>query len=96
MYHTPILFLIFNRPLETQEAFNKIKEIQPKQLFVAADGARAGNYNDFINCALVKEIIKQVDWDCELKTLYREQNLGCGKAVSGAITWFFSEVEQGF
>ena len=69
MYHTPILFLIFNRPLETQEAFNKIKEIQPKQLFVAADGARAGNYNDFINCALVKEIIKQVDWDCELKTL---------------------------
>jgi ADP-heptose:LPS heptosyltransferase len=95
MFNTPILFLIFNRPLETQEAFNKIKEIQPKQLFVAADGARTGNYNDLINCVLTKDIIKQVDWDCEVKTLYREQNLGCGKAVSEAITWFFNEVEQG-
>ncbi len=95
MFNTPILFLIFNRPVETQIVFNRIREIKPKQLFVACDGARKNNYNDFINCKLSKDIIKQIDWDCEVKTLYRESNLGCGKAVSEAITWFFSEVEQG-
>ncbi len=95
MFNTPILFLIFNRPVETQIVFNRIKEIKPKQLFVACDGARKNNYNDLINCKLSKDIIKQIDWDCEVKTLYREVNLGCGKAVSEAISWFFSEVEQG-
>jgi GR25 family glycosyltransferase involved in LPS biosynthesis len=30
-----------------------------------------------------------------LKTLFREENLGCGLAVSGAISWFFEKVESG-
>ncbi|MDF2453911.1 MAG: hypothetical protein K0S26_3415, partial [Bacteroidota bacterium] len=34
-------------------------------------------------------------WDCELKTLFRDSNLGCGLAVSGAINWFFDHVEEG-
>ena len=32
---------------------------------------------------------------CEVKTLFREQNLGCGKAVSGGISWFFEHVDEG-
>jgi hypothetical protein len=36
-----------------------------------------------------------VDWPCEVKTLFREENLGCKYAVSGAITWFFEQEEQG-
>ena len=31
----------------------------------------------------------------ELKTLFRENNVGCGKGVSGAIDWFFSNEEKG-
>ncbi|HOK63602.1 MAG TPA: hypothetical protein PLE17_06900, partial [Soehngenia sp.] len=34
-------------------------------------------------------------WNCEVKTLFREKNLGCGKAVSQAITWFFENEEMG-
>jgi hypothetical protein len=40
-------------------------------------------------------VLDNIDWDCEVKTLFRTKNLGCGKAVSGAITWFFEQVEQG-
>ncbi len=95
MFNTPILFLIFNRPVETQVVFDRIKEIKPSKLYVAADGAREGNYSDIINLELCKNIINQIDWNCELVTLYRDKNLGCGKAVSQAITWFFKQVEQG-
>ncbi|MGZ3884921.1 MAG: glycosyltransferase family 9 protein, partial [Bacteroidia bacterium] len=89
------MFLIFNRPELTQAVFSRIREIKPKFLFVAADGPRKGNYADAISCGLTRDIINQVDWECELKLLYREENLGCGKAVSGAITWFFGQVEKG-
>lgn len=36
-----------------------------------------------------------MDWPCEVKTLFREENLGCKYAVSRAITWFFGYEEQG-
>lgn len=94
MFDTPILFLIFNRPELTRIVFDRIREIRPKRLYVAADGPRRGNYADAISCRLTREAIK-VDWDCELNLLFREENLGCGKAVSGAITWFFEQEEKG-
>jgi hypothetical protein len=93
--NTPILFLIFNRIDTTQKVFDVIRGIKPKLLFVAADGPRVGREGEKEKCEEVRNIIKQVDWDCEVKTLYRGENLGCGKAVSGAITWFFENVEEG-
>lgn len=95
MYNTPILFLIFNRPETTERVFEKIREIKPKQLFIAADGPREGNTYDEINCKSARKITTNVDWDCEVFTLLREENLGCGIAVSQAITWFFAHVEEG-
>lgn len=94
-FNIPVLFLIFNRPDKTQQVFNKIKEIKPKYLFVAADGPRPHKTGEHKKCLETREIIKQVNWDCELKTLFRESNLGCGQSVSSAITWFFDEIEQG-
>ena len=95
MLNTPILFLIFNRSDTTQKVFDAIRRVKPRQLFVAADGPRIGKEGEKEKCEETRNIIKQVDWDCEVKTLFRNENLGCGKAVSGAITWFFENVEEG-
>lgn len=94
-FNTPILFLIFNRPDTTQRVFNAIKQIKPKQLFVAADGPRPDKYGEKEKCEQTRDIIKQIDWDCEIRTLFRDKNLGCGIAVSEAITWFFENVGAG-
>lgn len=95
MFNTPILFLIFNRPSSTERVFDKIREVKPKQLFVAADGPREGNECDEINCKMARAIATNVDWECEVHTLLREGNLGCGLAVSQAVSWFFDHVEEG-
>ena len=95
MFETPILFLIFNRPDTTKKVFEKIREIKPKTLYVAADGAREGDIQEENNCALARQIAIDVDWNCEVKTLFRNKNLGCKEAVSTALNWFFSEVEEG-
>jgi hypothetical protein len=96
MFDTPILYLIFNRPDLTEITFPSICKIKPKKLFIAADGPRFGNLNDEISCKLVREyVLSKIDWDCQVQTLFRDKNLGCGKAVSSAITWFFTYVEAG-
>ncbi len=94
-FQTPVLFLVFNRPDTTIQVFEKIREQKPKRLYIAADGARAGNVNDARKCTEVLEIVNGIDWDCEVKTLFRERNLGCKIAVSEAITWFFENEEMG-
>lgn len=94
-FDTPILFLIFNRPDVTLQVFDQIKKIKPKHLYVAADGPRENHASDLTDCAKTRQIIDQIDWPCELKTLYRNENLGCGFAVCSAISWFFEQVEEG-
>ena len=95
LFDTPILFLIFNRPNEAQQVFNQIKKVKPRFLFIAADGPRDGNLQDIEKCTQARKILEQIDWNCELKILFREKNLGCGRGVSSAISWFFGQVEEG-
>lgn len=94
-FTTPILFLIFNRPAETKRVFATLRDLRPTRLFVAGDGPRAGRAQEAELVAETRKIATEIDWPCELVTLFREQNLGCGPAVSGAITWFFQQVESG-
>ncbi|MDA9260644.1 hypothetical protein N9P58_02130 [Puniceicoccaceae bacterium] len=93
MLNTPILFLIFNRPELTQRVFSQIAKAKPTKLFVAADGAR--NESEKVVCEQTRTIIDQIDWECEVFTLFRDKNLGCRNAVESAISWFFDNVEQG-
>lgn len=95
MQATPVLFIIFNRPETTQQVFNAIRQQQPAQLFVAADGPRVHKPGEQERCEQTRLIIEQVDWPCEVRKLYHSDNLGCDKAVTMAISWFFDAVEQG-
>lgn len=90
-----VLFLVFNRPHTTQRVFEAISQARPPRLYVAADGPRENREGEAEKVAQVREIATQVDWQCEVKTLFREKNLGCKMAVSSAITWFFEHEEQG-
>jgi len=95
MFNKPILFLIFNRPETTKLVFEEIRKLKPKYLFIAADGPRTDHPNDLENCKESRNIVKSIDWDCNVKTLFRDKNLGCGLAPAEAITWFFDHVEEG-
>lgn len=90
-----VLFIIFNRPDTTQQVFNAIKKAAPSQLFVAADGPRNNKPGEKELCEQTRSIINQINWPCELKTFYRHENVGCNIAVTSAINWFFTHVEEG-
>ena len=76
---TPLLFIVFNRPDTTARVFEEIRKAKPCRFFIAADGVRVGNEDDKVLCQKTKDIVKNVDWNCEVKTLFQEKNLGFQK-----------------
>lgn len=95
LFQVPVLFLIFRRPDTTAKVFEVIRSIRPAQLFIGADGPREGVEDDFERCQETRAIATQVDWPCEVHTLFQDQNLGCRAAPPTAITWFFEHVPAG-
>ncbi len=92
---TPVLLIVFKRPDLLQQTFDEVRKAKPPQLFVAADGPRDDHPGDAELCRQTRDVIDQVDWDCEVFKNYQDQNLGCRLGVSSAIDWFFQHVEEG-
>jgi len=90
-----VLFIVFNRPDTTRLVFEAIRAAKPTRLYVAADGFRADRPGEKELCEQVRQISTDVDWPCEILTLFRDHNLGCKMGVSTAIDWFFSHEEEG-
>ncbi len=96
MFTKPILFIIFNRPRTTKKVFEVIRKIKPTQLFIAADGPRRTKEGEKIICDQTRSLVlNMIDWPCKVTSLFLEENIGCGKAVCNAITWFFDHVDEG-
>jgi hypothetical protein len=91
---TPIAFIIFNRPDNTKKVFEAIRQAQPSQLLVIADGPRANRPDDIEKCAAARAVIDQVDWDCKVLKNFSDKNMGCGMRPATGISWVFDNVEE--
>lgn len=93
---TAVLFLVFNRLDVTKKVFDTIRQAKPPRIYISSDGPRTNKIGE---PELVEEvrsyILENIDWHCEVKTLFRDENLGCKIAVSSAIDWFFDNEDQG-
>jgi hypothetical protein len=92
---TPILLIIFNRPLETKRVFAEIKKARPEKLYIAADGPRPDKDGEAKACQEATQITAEIDWPCVVKTDFPENNMGCLPRLSSAISWFFDNEEEG-
>ncbi|NMD85443.1 nucleotide-diphospho-sugar transferase [Victivallis vadensis] len=96
MCDVPVLFVIFNRLETTVKAFEAIRAVQPKRLYIAADGPRKDHPGEAERCGKVRRaVLDGIDWPCRLESCFREENLGCGPGVAAAIDWFFLHEEEG-
>ena len=92
---TPVLFITFRRPDTTKKVFEKIKQAQPKRLYMAQNIPNSDNTEDIKKWNDVRAIIENIDWDCDVQRLYREQYLDAKTSISTAIDWFFKNEEEG-
>lgn len=91
---TPVVFMIFNRPRQTQRVFEAIREAGPRKLFVIADGPRPDRAGEADLCEAARRIVDQIGPDCEMIRDFSPVNLGCGRRISSGIDWVFDQVEE--
>lgn len=92
----PVLVLAFNRPDHVQKAMEPIRQYKPDRIYLECDGARLNKPGEKEAVeATRKMMIDMVDWPCEMKTLFRNENMGCANGVFDAISWFFKHEEYG-
>ncbi len=87
--------MVYNRPQLTKKIFRCIQAVKPKHLFIAADGPSKNDNRDVDLCQQTRQIKDMIDWDCRVEILFQDKHLGCKKAITSAIDWFFKAVDAG-
>ena len=73
-----------------------LRIVRPVRMYVASDGAREDRPGEAEQVAATREfVLAEIDWDCDVTTLFREENLGCRRAIGSGISWFFKHEEAG-
>jgi hypothetical protein len=89
-----VALIIFNRTDTTKKVFEVLRQVKPAKLLVIADAPRHNYPDDIEKCAATRQIIEQVDWNCQVIKNYSEKNLGNKLRISTGLNWVFEQVEQ--
>ena len=90
-----VLILFFNRPKMLERVFEQVRIARPSRLYLFQDGAREGRPDDIENVAKCREVVSNIDWECEVHTNYQEKNLGCDPSEYVSQKWMFETEEMG-
>lgn len=90
----PILLIAFNRPLHTREVLATLRDARVPRLYASIDGPRTG-WEDSGPRQSVIDLVRGVDWPCEVTIREREVNEGPGWGPRNAINWFVDLAGEG-
>ncbi|TCP29371.1 nucleotide-diphospho-sugar transferase [Sphingomonas sp. BK235] len=91
-----ILFLVFNRLDTAVEVMRAIAMQRPQRLYIAGDGPRGARpHEEAVTREVRDTMLAMIDWPCDVRTLFQDQNLGCRSGVKTAIDWFFANEAEG-
>lgn len=88
-----VLLLFFNNPERLKKVFEQVKKAKPTKLFLYQDGPREGR-EDEAGITACREIVEDLDWECEVHRWYQEKNLGCDPSEFLSQKWAFSFVDK--
>lgn len=89
-----VLLIFFIRPQCLRKVFERVREIRPKKLFLYQDGPRENHPDDVVKIQQCREVVAEIDWDCQVYRLYQEKNSGADESGYLACQWAFSLTEQ--
>jgi acetyltransferase-like isoleucine patch superfamily enzyme len=87
---SPVLLLVFNRIDTIKKVFEVVRSVQPARLYISGDGPRNDRKDEDKKVNAVRDyILSRIDWECDVFTLFNEDNIGCKCAIVKGINWFF-------
>ncbi len=87
-----VLILFFNRPDSLAKVFAEVKRARPTRLFLYQDGPRGER--DMEGIMRCREVVDDVDWECDVRLFYQERNQGCDPSEYIAQKWAFSMADK--
>lgn len=90
-----VLLMFFCRPEQFACVFEQVRAARPSRLYLHQDGPRPNRSDDLEGIMRCREIAAQVDWECDVHTLYHDSNIGCGPSQHIAERWLFENEEMG-
>lgn len=95
MVNTPVLFETFVRVDYARQVWDAIKAAQPKKLYFYSNKGRAEKEGEIERNNEIRSWVKEIDWDCELHTWFREECVDVYTSLRGAISWLFDNEDTG-
>ena len=87
-----VLVLFFNRPEHLKKVFEEVRKARPSRLFLYQDGPRSDKDLDgILQC---REVVENIDWQCDVHRLYQERNYGCDPSEYISQKWAFSMADK--
>ena len=87
-----VLILFFNRPQQLGKVFDEVRKARPSRLFLYQDGPRSER--DMTGIMACREIVDNIDWECDVQRLYQERNYGCDPSEYISQKWAFSMADK--
>jgi len=95
-FDCPILLIAWKRPHCIKQVIEAVRVVKPTRIYVACDGPDPARIDESKKVMATRALIdREIDWECQLRLNYSDQNLGCKEGVSKAISWFFENEEAG-
>jgi hypothetical protein len=91
---TPVVLFLFNRPEKVRRVLDVLRRVEPRRLFVVADGPRPGHVTDPDRCAQARAIVDVIDWPCEVSQIFSPTNLGVKARIESGLDAVFADVGE--
>ena len=89
-----VLYITFSRPEYAKKSFAAIKQSKPQKLYFYSNKARENNLEEIERNNCVRNLINEIDWDCDLKTYFRESYVDVYTSLFSAIDWVFQNEQK--
>lgn len=89
---TAVGVVIFKRKEKAETLYKILKEVQPKKLFIIADGPR--NKAETEACEETRKVFENIEWPCTVFRNYSDKNMGCCKRPYTGFNWVFENVDE--
>lgn len=73
---------------------SSIRRAQPRTLYLVQDGPRTDRSGEAALVETTRRVAEDVDWECDVTSVYAEKNMGLRQRVATGLDKVFSEVER--
>lgn len=93
MVENPVLFMTFVRPEYARPSWEAIKAAKPKTLYFYSNKGREEKEGEIERNNEIRAYIKEIDWECNLHTWFRDECVDIYTSLLGAKNWAFENEE---